>query len=146
MELQEQIMDHKDNVDKYIAGYDVSMPMEEIPHFYRSLIETLDLMGNSAITKPAQPLGIAYSLQKVARDYVLKRINYADAERALRVSLRIFACLAPADLLIQAESCRLLAILLSPQARYQEARLCDEKAVSLAMAARLADPRDANQQ
>jgi len=137
-------MDHMDNVDKFIAGNDLSMPMEEVPNFYRALIETLDRMGNAAITKPANPLGIAYSLQKVARDYVLRRTNQGDAEQALRVALRIFAYLAPDDLLVQGESCRLLAILLCAQGRSQEAQLCDEKAVSLTMAAFHGGSHDAN--
>lgn len=132
-------MDHRNNVESFIAGNDLSMPMEEIPKFYRCLIETLDQMANSAITKPANPLGIAYCLQHLARDYVLKQINHRDAEQALKVALRIFVPLAPADLQIQAESCRLLSILLCAQGRYQEAQLCDEKAVSLAMAAGASD-------
>jgi len=132
-------MDHKETVEQLINGVEVSVPMDEMSKFYRTLIQTLDSMGNAVVTKPSNPLGLAYGLQKVAREYVLSRTNHREAEQALKVALRIFAHLAPDDLQTQAESCRLASILLAAQGRYQEAQLCDEKAVSLAMTAEATD-------
>lgn len=132
-------MDHTAKVEQFINGIEVTVPLDEMARFYRSLIQTLDSMGNDVVEIPANPLGLAYMLQKLAREYVLSRTNHREAEQALKVALRIFALLAPDDLQIQAESCRLAAILLAAQGRYQEAQLCDEKAISLAMEAEVSD-------
>lgn len=127
-------MDHQDLVNKFINGLEISIPIEEVTKFNRCLLDTLDAMGNAVVAKPAHPLGIAYVLHRIARNSVLSRTNHREADRALRIALRIFAYLAPIEFQIQSECCRLLAILLAAQGRFQDAQLCDEKAVSLAMA------------
>ncbi|HEY9793974.1 MAG TPA: hypothetical protein V6D22_26500 [Candidatus Obscuribacterales bacterium] len=132
-------MDHQQLVDIFITGQEVTVPVEEVSRFYQCLIRTLDAMGNAVVSKPANPLALAYMLHKIAREYILRRTNYADAEQALRVSLRILAYLAADDAEIQAESYRLLAILFTLHRRFDNAQLCDAKAVALAMGLELSD-------
>ncbi len=130
-------MNHKRNVENFLAGKEFSIPVNQLNSFYASLLETIEKMGLSVVEKVPDPILFVSALIDIGRESVLSRSENHLAERSLKFALRITRKVAPAADEIKTENLRLLAIILCRLCKFEEAQRCDIEAVLCARRAGL---------
>lgn len=121
-------MDHTQNVKCFLAGREFTVPLEEIDSFYDTLLNYLDALGESISERVPNPVDLAKVLVNTGREYVIERSSDCQAERVLRISLRLIRRVAPDDHELLFENLRLLGIICCRLGKYSDAQRYDIEA------------------
>jgi len=130
-------MDHRKNVENFLAGRGFEIPLTEMESFYDALLLALDEMGERIITQVQDPLGLARALIDAGRESVIEKTGDRQGERALKIALRIVRQVAPDDNELLAENLRLLGIILCRLGKHADAQRCKIEAAYCAQRAGL---------